>query len=997
MIASACRTDQPGSLEAILAEVAEELTRQLQAGVAVDVEAYVARHPEHAGPIRHLLPALERLADLGRSGLREISGTAPPAVPGPDVAPRLLGDYRLLREVGRGGMGVVYEAEQVSLGRRVALKVLPPHRVDPIRLRRFEREARAAGRLHHTNIVPVFGFGQEDGTSYYVMQFISGQPLDVVIDELRRLRREVEGGAAPASGPPASVAGDAAPTATSAARSLRDGRSIPEGADGAGGPGPLGGADPAAEESATPFLTGAASWSSSRRAYARNVARVGVQVAEALEYAAGQGVIHRDIKPSNLLMDQRGTIWVTDFGLAKAAGQEDLTGTDDLVGTLRYMAPERLRGLLDRRSDVYALGLTLFEMLALRPAFGGSDRGEILRQITRGEPPRLEGIDPSIPRDLATVVHKAIARHPDDRYQTAGDLAADLNRFLEDRPIAARRHGPAFLAWRWCLRNPAVAALLGVVALLLVGGTAGSSAAAYRLNRLARSAGDAGRVATEARLVADRRAAEGRAVIDFLIDDLLGSAAPDRTLGRTVTVDEVLARADASIAGRFAGQPLVEASIRRTLGLIYIRTGQLDKAERHLARARDLRAAQLGPDHPDTLASMHDLALVLRDTPSRWDEARDLLGRVLAARRRVLGPDHPDTLASMDTLALLARDRSDLPEARALFERVLEARRRVLGPEDPYTLDTMNSLAWVLRFQARRDEARLLIERVVEAGRRTLGPEHPLTLDAMENAAQLLLEENRLGEARALFGRVQAARRRVLGPDHPDTHGLHCAIATTLAGQGRWEQAAARYEEVFDARPDHFGAQFALALLRLHLGDPGGYRRHSANLLQQVGVTGQPREAQLTAWACSAIPQATEDPARPLELARRALEANPDVDYFQMTRGMAEYRAGHAAAAVAWLEPARGRLGWPDEKVLANLFLALAYRRLDRPDDALRALAEARRLIAENNRLNGPDGGQGLRWGNWLVCEIVLREAEQAVEGVTRPTREDPKPPDREG
>ncbi len=210
-------------------------------------------------------------------------------------------------------------------------------------------------------------------------------------------------------------------------------------------------------------LPGASADSLSRsdpdRTFFRSVARIGVQVAEALEYANRQGVLHRDVKPSNLLLDPKGNVWVADFGLAKAADAEDITHSGDIVGTVRYMAPERFAGRCDARSDVYALGLTLYELLALRPAFSAADRHELMRRVMSEEPERLRALVPHLPRDLETVVHKAIDRDPARRYTTAAVLAEDLQRFLEDRPIKARRVTAAEQVWRWARRNPAVAAL----------------------------------------------------------------------------------------------------------------------------------------------------------------------------------------------------------------------------------------------------------------------------------------------------------------------------------------------------------------------------------------------------------------------------------------------------------------------------------------------------------------------------------------------------------
>jgi serine/threonine protein kinase/tetratricopeptide (TPR) repeat protein len=429
----------PGAEADLVGQLADEFLERYRRGERPTLTEYTARHPELAEQIRELFPGLVMLEDV-RPGPPTVVGTT--AGPGVAGCRRRLGEYRIVREVGRGGMGVVYEAEQESLGRRVALKVLPPGALGDARhVERFQREARAAARLHHSNIVPVFGVGEEGGTHFYAMQYIEGQPLDQVLAELRRLRDE----ARPRAGPPGGQdgAGAAHPAADRPAKTV----------------GPADGPAP----SSSGLL------SDPHRPYAKSVAHVGVQVAEALEYAAGQGVLHRDVKPSNVLLDVWGTAWLTDFGLAKAAGTPDLTRPGDLVGTLRYLAPERFEGRADVRSDVYALGLTLYELLALRPVFDGHDQAELTRQITAAEVRRLDRVNPQLPRDLVTIVHKAMAKDPADRYQTAGALADDLRRFLGDRSIAARRPSLLEQGWRWCRRNPTGAALVAsVLALVLL-------------------------------------------------------------------------------------------------------------------------------------------------------------------------------------------------------------------------------------------------------------------------------------------------------------------------------------------------------------------------------------------------------------------------------------------------------------------------------------------------------------------------------------------------
>ena len=216
--------------------------------------------------------------------------------------------------------------------------------------------------------------------------------------------------------------------------------------------------------------SGMSSGSGSESRYWRSVARVGLQVAQALEYAHAQGILHRDIKPSNLLLDGQGTVWVADFGLAKTVEGEDLTHTGDIVGTIRYMAPERFHGQCDARSDIYALGLTLYEMVGLRPAFEQTARQALIRQVMEEEPPRLRKLDRSIPRDLEMVIQKAIAPDPAGRYATAGALAEDLSRFLDDKPVRARDIGILERSWKWARRRPATASLLfGLVAAILIG------------------------------------------------------------------------------------------------------------------------------------------------------------------------------------------------------------------------------------------------------------------------------------------------------------------------------------------------------------------------------------------------------------------------------------------------------------------------------------------------------------------------------------------------
>jgi len=432
-----------------LDRLAEEFVARYRAGQRPALTEFVERLPDRAEEIRDLFPALVEMEQL-KPASADLTGDFAPA---PEPAdPVRIGEFRILRPVGRGGMGVVYEAVQESLGRHVALKLLPAEALaDPKRLERFRREAKAAARLHHTNIVPVFGTGEADGRHYYAMQFIDGHPLDAVIDEVRRLKMKSAG----AAGRPVSEV----------AQALLTGAFVPTGPDEAQ-------AAPAAPGAALPASVPAVSGSLSDggRHYWDEVARLGAQAADALAYAHAQGILHRDVKPANLLLDLRGTLWVTDFGLAKATDADDLTHAGDVVGTLRYLAPERFDGQGDHRADLYALGLTLYELLTLQPAFTADNRAKLVERVLEASPPRPRSVNPSIPRDLETIVLKATARDPAMRYASARELAEDLRRYLEDRPILARRASSTEQAWRWCRRNPAVASLLTAVLLLFATG-----------------------------------------------------------------------------------------------------------------------------------------------------------------------------------------------------------------------------------------------------------------------------------------------------------------------------------------------------------------------------------------------------------------------------------------------------------------------------------------------------------------------------------------------
>jgi serine/threonine protein kinase len=440
--------DDPRVIEAL-----REYLAALEAGQRPNRREFLDRHPETA---RALAAALDGLEFVHSAAPQLRSAAAPPAAAAAELSPAVpLGDYRIVREVGRGGMGVVYEAVQLSLGRRVALKVLPlAAALDPRPLQRFRNEAQAAAQLHHPHIVPVYGLGQDRGVHYYAMQFVDGFTLAQVIADLRAAADNQRPQAPRQRG---STAADSDAVPVSSAPLLV---CTPAAAAGQGQP-------------TRPAAALTTERSARSPAYFRTVARLGRQAAEALEHAHQLGVVHRDVKPGNLMVDTAGHLWVTDFGLARFAAGQGVTLTGDVVGTLRYASPEQVlarRGLpVDHRSDIYSLGATLYELLTLEPAHPGSDRDEVLRQIAWGEPVPPRKLNTAVPVELETILLKAMAREPERRYGTAQDLADDLGRFLEDRPIHATRPSLAERLTMWARRHRTLvrAAAVGLVLALI--------------------------------------------------------------------------------------------------------------------------------------------------------------------------------------------------------------------------------------------------------------------------------------------------------------------------------------------------------------------------------------------------------------------------------------------------------------------------------------------------------------------------------------------------
>ncbi|QDV27819.1 serine/threonine protein kinase [Aureliella helgolandensis] len=457
----------------------------------------------------------QQLATL-RNALPDMNGT------------KWIGDYRILREIGRGGMGVVYEAVQESLGRSVAIKLLPSlHSLSAAARARFQREACAAARLHHTNIVPVFGIGETEGQQYYVMQLIEGRTLAEWSDSLKQ-----------------------------ACQSTDNSVLHPQ------------------DESQSTNLQ-----------HCQRVAKIALRVAQGLAFAHSHGVVHRDIKPENLLIDEHDAVWIADFGLAKSSGSDDLTHTGSWIGTLRYMAPEAFEGVTDARSDVYSLGVTLYELLTLTPAFKSQNREQLVQEILAGIPDSPRKFNAKIPKDLETIVLRATATDPARRFASAEQVVADLQHYLNGEPISARKISLLEKFDKWGRRHPATAALsVSIIIIAALGAT--GILWQWRDARAARGSLQVALSEKEQALVATQRALRtSQSVADLLAQTLLSqdqfglSALSPLTSNLSplgTDANTIMQRTQASISQ--LANPAIRESLLDQLTVVYITSGKLQIA-----------------------------------------------------------------------------------------------------------------------------------------------------------------------------------------------------------------------------------------------------------------------------------------------------------------------------------------------------------------------------------------------------------------------------------
>jgi len=665
------------------------------------------------------------------------------------LAGTAIGAYKVVREIGRGGMGVVYEAEQNRPRRRVALKlILGGRHVDAATVRRFEREAESLARLKHPGIAAIYESGcTDEGQHFFAMELVPGRRLSDVLNEMGAAQARPE---------------------------------VP--------------------------------W---RLALFRKIAAT-------LIYAHQRGVIHRDLKPSNILVLPAGVdggaaggsaagggaadtpdIKVLDFGLARItdpdAGQATaFTAVGSIQGTLPYMSPEQVRGRrddVDVRTDVYALGVILYRMLAGRLPYelGEADFPEAARIICEQPPLPLAAAVASrmtFDRDLSIIVLKTLEKDPARRYQTVAALDEDLGRYLGGQPILARPASAAYQIRKLVARHRLAFAAAGAVLAALVVFAVVTTVQARR-------------IAAE-RDRASREATTASRVSDFLTG-LFKVSDPDEARGNSITAREILDAGVEKIGKELADEPEVQARLMQTMGKVYTSLGLYPRALPILEQSVATRRRLLGAEHPDTLAAMSDLAR-LYGSMGRRAEAEKLDDQILERRRRLLGEEHPETLDAMAALAYIYRSQGRLEEAEKIDQRVLEARRRVLGEDHPDTLETMTELAAVYNYEKRYAEAEALFKPAIEALRRVLGEGNSVTLKNIVFLADVYAAQHRFAEAEALHRDARERLRRLLGDDHPLTIQATNNLASLFADAGRYADAEPLFREALERKKRVFGA-----------------------------------------------------------------------------------------------------------------------------------------------------------------------------------------------
>ena len=706
------------------------------ASLSAELESLLRSYDEDASFLKEPVEGV----DEARRVLREI-GPLDSGSPGSSqtagnaahrrALPAGIGHYQILRLVGEGGMGLVYEAQQAQPRRIVAVKVIKSAWTDPEVVRRFRHESQALARLQHPGIAQIYEAGEENSPEtgallFFAMEFIHGEPL--------------------------------------------------------------------------------VKYATTHHLSARERLELMAKVCDAMEHAHERGLIHRDLKPGNILVTEAGQPKVLDFGVARVTGADveatQRTEAGKLLGTIAYMSPEQVLGdslALDKRSDVYALGVILYELLAERLPYRISpNMHEALRAVQQDDPEPLSSIQRSYRGDVETIVAKALEKDKARRYTSAAELAADIRRHLQNEPITARPPSTLYQLEKFARRHTAVVAAVAAVFLALLAGVIVSTSQAMR--------------ARQAERAALNEAAKARAVRDFLEKDLLQQASSKFQAGPIVKPDPdikvrtALDRAAARVDGKFGRQPDLEAEIRTTIGETYWDLGIYAKGEEQQGQALSLYRRTLGTEDTRTIAAMNALVVTLA-IQGKFSQAQQLADEAVQAARRVYGPNDVVTASAMNNLAKVYLGEGKWAEAEGLEDHALQIRRRVLGPEAPDTLGVMNNLGALYIQLGKYAQAETMYKQLIEVERRVLGPEHPRTLESIFNLGCVYLSRGQAEEAEPLYLNLVETERRALGPEHSDTLRSMGNLAANYDSEGKFSQAETLYRQVIEIQKRTLGPQ----------------------------------------------------------------------------------------------------------------------------------------------------------------------------------------------
>lgn len=763
---------------------------------------------------------------------RFLDGSPPALMDAP--MPGRIGPFRIIRRIGTGGMGAVFEAEQDHPRRRVALKVIRDAMLSDALRRRFDYEVQVLGQLRHPGIAQIYEAGTRDDGSgavpYFAMEYIEGEPL---LDFAR-----------------------------------------------------------------------------THELCVRQKLSLAAEIADAVHHAHQKGVIHRDLKPANILVEEPSAgaprPKVLDFGVARALHADPLSASPhtmpgQLIGTLNYMSPEQITGRAedtDIRSDVYALGATLYELLAGRPPhhLDAVTLPAASRAICHAEPARLGTVDPRLRGDVETIVAKALEKDRERRYPSAAALSEDIRRFLRDEPIEARPPSRAYLLRKFAVRNKALVAGTVAVFVTLMLGLTGTGAALLQARRA--------QLQAEANAVEARKSAGRALAVRNFLAELISWTDPATSLKRDPTLRDALDAAASRIeSGDLRNQPDAKAELHTAIGDAYDALGHYPEAERHLRAALHLQRELLGHRHPVIARVLVELALALNGqgrheeeeqllrealdifranhgeghadvatatqslaaclrSQSRYDEAEPLYREALATRRKLLGDRHIDVAQSLNSLALLHQNRGELAEAEPLFREALVIRRELLGNPHPLVADSLSNLSMLLQLRGELVEAETDLREALAMRRLLLDADHPRLAESLNNLAFVLYQKGDLDAAVPLYEEALAIWRKSLPEGHPN-------IGNGLAGLGMVQLS----------KDDYLKAESLLReawAIRMARTPPGHWSRFTVQSALGGALTGQGRFAEAEGLLVSAYEglhaAPGTPPARVKEAAQRLVE-----------------------------------------------------------------------------------------------------------------------------